>query len=144
MNSIFASERKSPSLPESGLTVFTFLTSFIIPFVDEQVAWTLWEPGQDEELQEGWDARGGEQDGPVLLFAQERTVKPRRSQSSVPGTQMLRKGSYFAFVKLNIPHFVYLRPITCPARIPPVMKMEVPVPIKPRNAVGAISPRYRG
>lgn len=38
----------------------------------------------------------------------------------------------------------YLRPITCPVRIPPVMKMEVPITMAPRRALGAISPIYRG
>lgn len=39
---------------------------------------------------------------------------------------------------------IYLSPITCPVRIPPVMKIEVPIPMAPRKAVGAISPKYRG
>lgn len=38
----------------------------------------------------------------------------------------------------------YLRPITCPVKIPPVMKMEVPMDMAPRRARGAISPIYRG
>ena len=37
----------------------------------------------------------------------------------------------------------YLRPTTCPAKSPKVMEIEVPIPMAPRNAVGAISPRYR-
>lgn len=36
---------------------------------------------------------------------------------------------------------IYLRPITCPVKMPPVMKTEVPIPMAPRNAVGAISPK---
>ncbi len=72
---------------------FTFLTSLMISSVDEQVAWTLWEKGQDEELQECWDAGGGEQDGPVLLFAQELPVKSHRDQT--PRKAIQRKGLYF-------------------------------------------------
>lgn len=56
----------------------TFLTSLLISFVDQQVARALWEPGQDEELQERWDTCGGEQDGPVLFFTQELSVKSHR------------------------------------------------------------------
>ena len=53
----------------------TFFTSLLISPINEQVAWTLWEPGQGEELQECWDTCAGEQDGPVLLFAQELSEK---------------------------------------------------------------------
>lgn len=53
----------------------TFLTSLIISSINKQEARTLREPGQDEELQDCWDTGGGEQDGPVLFFTQELSVK---------------------------------------------------------------------
>lgn len=58
----------------------TFLTSLIISSINKQEARTLREPGQDEELQDCWDTGGGEQDGPVLLFTQELSVKSHRCQ----------------------------------------------------------------
>lgn len=38
----------------------------------------------------------------------------------------------------------YRRPTTCPSKMPAVMKIDVPIPMVPRSAVGAISTRYIG
>lgn len=65
------------------------------------------------------------------------------NNDSILWTQILRKDSLIFCVKSNI-FSQYLRPFTCPIKIPAVMKIEVPIPIAPRSAVGAISPKYWG
>ena len=46
----------------------------VITAVNQQVAWTLGEPGQDQELQQCWNAGGGEEEGPVVFLTQQLTV----------------------------------------------------------------------
>lgn len=125
---------------------FTFLTPLIVPSVNEQVARTFWEAGQDEKLQERWDTCGGEQDGPVLFFTQQLSVEPHRDVWSKSRQRQVQTRQHRSWGKVNIllKISVYLRPTTCPTKIPTVMKTEVPIPMAPRSAVGAISPKYRG
>lgn len=58
----------------------TFLTAAFILSVNEEVARTLGEPGQDDELQDGRDTGGGQQDGPVLFPAQKLSVESHTIQ----------------------------------------------------------------
>lgn len=70
-----------PANGSSSRVKFTFLTSLFISPVNEQVTWTLWEPGQNEELQERWDTCAGEQDWPVLFSSQQLSENTHRSNT---------------------------------------------------------------
>lgn len=59
-------------------------------------------------------------------------------------THILKRSSYCVMLKIKYFKEGYLSPTTCPDKIPPVMKIEVPIPMAPRSEVGAISPRYCG
>lgn len=45
---------------------------------------------------------------------------------------------------MNVIASIYLSPITCPDKIPTVRKIEIPIPMVPRKAVGAISAKNIG
>ena len=49
----------------------TFLTPRLVSPVDEQEARALGAEGQGEELEEGREARGGEEEGPEALIPQQ-------------------------------------------------------------------------
>lgn len=119
---------------------FTFLTTILILSVNKEVARTLGEPGQDDELHDCRDTRGGQQDGPVLFSAQKLSVESHATQRF---NQSDERPPPVRCCCQTIGS-TYLRPTTCPIRIPAVRKMEVPIPMAPRSAVGAISPKYRG
>lgn len=117
----------------------TFPAAVLVLPVDEEVAGALGEPGQDEQLHHRRDTRGGQQDGPVLFSAQKLSARIAHDNSKV-----LESEERAPPVTPSDNGSAYLRPTTCPMRIPAVRKMEVPIPMAPRSAVGAISPKYRG
>ena len=56
-------------------TVLTIYTSLLVPFVDEQVSRTLWEPGQGQKLNEAGNGITGKQVLPARFTTQNLSLK---------------------------------------------------------------------